>query len=86
MESLKEFNNYVATKHNVPGLLSWHIAPEVALEIINDDNHPMRLNLAVHFVAKSDIKEATTEDDARAVRAQFNRWINKVCGFNSKKK
>ena len=68
-----------------PRLYGVDVPPEVALEIINDDNHPMRLNLAVHFVAKSDIKEATTEDDARAVRAQFNRWINKVCGFNSKK-
>ena len=76
------------TRQGIPGRRvsrSQLTAPEVALEIINDDNHPMRLNLAVHFVAQSDIKEATTEDDARAVRAQFNRWINKVCGFNSKK-
>lgn len=71
------FSHYPNIPPNIPS--------EVALEIINDDNHPMRLNLAVHFVAKSDIKEATTEDDARAVRAQFNRWINKVCGFNSTK-
>jgi len=90
-----ELNNYVSTHNGGSGYARTraipsipylrHLPPEVALEIISDDNHPMRLNLAVHFVAKSDIKEATTEDDARAVRAQFNRWINQVCGFNSKK-
>ena len=86
LNSYKELHGYTFHSNRTP-LYSHNpsIPPEVALEIINDDNHPMRLNLAVHFVAKSDIKEATTEDDARAVRAQFNRWINKVCGFNSKK-
>ena len=86
LNSYKELHGYAFQGRRVP-LHSYtpNIPPEVALEIINDDNHPMRLNLAVQFVAKSDIKEATTEDDARAVRAQFNRWINKVCGFNSTK-
>lgn len=58
---------------------------DIALEILNDDNHTMRLHLAVHFMERSDIKEAETREDARKVRAQFNRWVNSTCEFNTKK-
>lgn len=62
------------------------IPANIAIQIITDYNNPMRLNMAVNFVAQSDIKRAETVDDAKRVRAQFNRWINKVCGFTVTKK
>ncbi len=57
------------------------ITANIAIQILTDYNNPMRLNLAVDFVAQSDIKHAETVDDAKRVRAQYNRWINKICGF-----
>jgi hypothetical protein len=57
------------------------IPANIAIRILTDYNNPMRLNLAVAFVSTSDIKIAATREDAKRVRAQYNRWINKVCGF-----
>ena len=62
------------------------IPANIALEIITDYNNPMRLNMAVNFVAYSDIKKAETVGDVKRVRAQYNRWINRVCGFTVTKK
>jgi hypothetical protein len=49
-----------------------------AIEVLTDYNSPMRLNMAMNFVTSSDIKDAQTPEDAKRVRAQFNRWINKT--------
>ena len=57
------------------------IPANIAIRILTDYNNPMRLNMAVSFVEQSDIKSAETVDDAKRVRAQYNRWINKICGF-----
>jgi hypothetical protein len=46
----------------------------------------MRLNMVVNFITYSDIKNAETVEDAKRVRAQYNRWINRVCGFTVTKK
>ena len=54
-----------------------------AIEVLTDYNSPMRLNMAMNFVTSSDIKDAQTPEDAKRVRAQFNRWINKTCGFST---
>jgi hypothetical protein len=59
---------------------------KIALKIITEHNNPMRLNMAVNFVTQSDIKEVETVEDAKRVRAQYNRWINKICGFTVTKK
>jgi hypothetical protein len=57
------------------------LPPEFVRKILRDDNHPMRLNLLVEFVKDSDIQDVNTAADAQRVREQYNRWINKVCGF-----
>ena len=57
------------------------IPANIAIRILTDYNNPMRLNMAVNFVSQSDITSAETVDDAKRVRAQYNRWINKICGF-----
>lgn len=62
------------------------IPANIAIRILTDYNNPMRLNMAVNFVSQSDIKSAETVDDAKRVRAQYNRWINKICGFTVTKK
>ena len=58
-----------------------NIPANIAIRILTDYNNPMRLNMAVNFVSQSDITSAETVDDAKRVRAQYNRWINKICGF-----
>lgn len=58
------------------------IPVNLALDIVKDYNHPLRLNIAAHYVSISDIKLCQTDDDVKRVRAHFNRWINKTCGFN----
>ena len=50
-------------------------------EILRDDTHSMRLNLLAEFVRESDIQYVETDADAQRVRGQYNRWINKMCGF-----
>ena len=56
--------------------------PEVALQIIMDYNSPLRVNMAVEFLTLSDMTSIQTEADAKKVRSQYNRWINKTLGFN----
>ena len=56
--------------------------PEVALQIIMDYNSPLRVNMAVEFLKRSDMTSVQTEADAKKVRSQYNRWINKTLGFN----
>jgi hypothetical protein len=56
--------------------------PEVALQIVMDYNSPLRVNMAVEFLKYSDMISVQTEADAKKVRSQYNRWINKTLGFN----
>ena len=60
---------------------SFGMTQKLALEILKDYNHPLRLNIVAQYVASSDIKSCQTEDDLKRVRAHFNRWINKHCDF-----
>ena len=57
------------------------IPANIAIQILTDYNNPMRLNMAVDFIARSTIKQVETVEDAKRVRAQYNRWVNKVCDF-----
>ena len=60
---------------------------KVANEIFRDDQHPMRLHLAIDFLAQSDlnanryyrdsvIKEPETKEDVSKLRSQWNRYVN----------
>lgn len=56
----------------------------LALQIITDYNHPLRINMAVDFLSKSSgrMLKVTTTEDAKKVRNSYNGWINKTLGFN----
>lgn len=58
------------------------ILPEVALQIITDYNNPLRVNMALEFLKRSYMTYVQTEADAKKVRSQYNRWINKTLGLN----
>jgi len=72
-------NNNNTTFYN--GREFFNLPHKFAREVLKDTNHPMRLNLLVEFVKDSDIQYVETDADAQRVREQYNRWINKVCGF-----
>ena len=81
-EMHKELYTYALPDTNRTWFSSREFIPaNIAIQILTDYNNPMRLNMAVNFVEQSDIKSAETVDDAKRVRAQYNRWINKICGF-----
>jgi hypothetical protein len=49
--------------------------------VLTTSDHELRLPLLAMFMLTSDMKNAVTPDDAKRVRAQFNRWANKACGL-----
>lgn len=54
-----------------------------ALIIMEDEDHPMRMHMAWSMLLDSPLFKAH-ESDRKLFRAHYNRWINKVCGFNKK--
>ena len=54
--------------------------------VLTTSDHELRLPLLTMFMLTSDMKNAVTPDDAKRVRAQFNRWANKACGLVTKTK
>tara|TARA_R110002012_G_scaffold75214_2_gene190119 strand:- start:4657 stop:5703 length:1047 start_codon:yes stop_codon:yes gene_type:complete len=54
--------------------------------ILTTSDHELRLPLLVMFMLTSDMDNAVTPDDAKKVRAQFNRWANNACGLVTKTK
>ena len=58
------------------------ITPEVMRQVITKQNHPLRLAMAVDFVSSyGTIRNIQSDNDVKVVRAEYNRWINKTCGF-----
>jgi hypothetical protein len=59
--------------------------PEVTRKIINDPDHGLRLHLMYGIMGETDYHLRHTfdsdADHVKTVKAQFNRKINKVCGF-----
>ena len=59
--------------------------PEVTRKIINDPDHGLRLHLMYGIMGQTDYHLRHTfdsdADHVKAVKAQFNRKINKTCGF-----
>ena len=56
-------------------------------KIMRDENHPMRLHLAVDWLRQSPLfgyrgrQDIDTKDKASKVRASWNRWVNKTLGL-----
>ena len=67
----------------VTGGSYWNpITPEVMRQVITKQDHPLRLAMAVDFVASyGTIRSVQSDADVKQVKAEYNRWINKTCGF-----
>ena len=77
-----EMSEYLKDTHGVyVGFNGVDIPANIAIQIITNYNNPMRLHMAYNFVRYSNIKYVQTEEDVKLVKSQFNRWINKTCGF-----
>tara|TARA_R100001460_G_scaffold226_4_gene1016 strand:- start:1714 stop:2796 length:1083 start_codon:yes stop_codon:yes gene_type:complete len=50
-------------------------------EIITTSDHELRVPLLTAYMIKSDMRYACTPEDAKRVRAHFNRWANRACGL-----
>jgi hypothetical protein len=63
---------------NLDGLMN----SKLSRQIIADDEHPLRLQLAYLALARRELlRECEDEDDVKKVKAAFNRWINKQLGL-----
>lgn len=71
----------VRESHNESGY--YHkIPPKLMRDIVMKQNHPLRLAMAVDFVSNyGTIRNIQSQADVSQVRTEFNRWINKHCGF-----
>ena len=60
----------------------WPRFPQtLALEIVKDYNHPLRIHLATSFLARNDIKSLTSKEDNSRFRSAYNQWFNKQLGL-----
>ena len=50
---------------------------------MEDEEHPMRMHMAWSMLVDSPLF-SEDESERKKFRAHYNRWINKVCGFNKK--
>ena len=79
----KELSNYMADNY-----LRYDNRIEEYKKIIRDDNHPMRLHLAVEYLSHSPLYgyrgviPIEPKDKASKVRANWNRWLNKTLGLS----
>jgi len=79
----QELSNYMADNH-----LRYDNRIDEYKKIMRDENHPMRLHLAVEYLSHSPLYgyrgviAIETKEDASKVRANWNRWVNKTFGLN----
>ena len=71
---IREFHNETGYYHKIP--------PKLMRDVVMKQNHPLRLAMAVDFVSHyGTIRNIQSQADVSQVRTEFNRWINKHCGF-----
>jgi len=58
----------------------YSLVASVAREVVTDEDHPMRLHLAVAMQVYINNLSVTAEDDSQ-LKAQFNRWANNQFGL-----
>ena len=67
--------------------LSYYDRIDEYKKIMRDENHPMRLHLAVDWLRESPLfgyrgrQDIDTKEQASKVRASWNRWVNKTLGL-----
>ena len=61
---------------------------EEKINILRDEEHEMRLHLAMEWLADSNLYNyqgnvtVTSQEDASKVRASYNRWVNRTLSLN----
>lgn len=71
----------------ITGESYYNLNPKHMRHALTKQDHPLRLPMAVDFVSSyGTIRNVQSQADAKQVKAEFNRWINKVCGFTKKVK
>jgi len=83
MEELIEYAKEQGWADEDIQLWSFEMKGDHALIIMEDEEHPMRMNMAWSMLMDSPLFKAH-ESDRKLFRGHYNRWINKVCGFNKK--
>jgi hypothetical protein len=78
-EEVKEWGEENGFKMNHYSLRLMFDIPELCRNIIKDDQHPLRLHLAISVFDDIDGYDLSEERSARMAR--FNNRINKICGF-----
>ena len=64
-----------------PGMVPMGFPQTLALEIMKDYNHPLRIHLATSFLADNDIKTLASKEDSNRFRSAYNQWFNKQLGL-----
>ena len=73
-----EAHNHIQS-HSISNRLDFPV--KVALQILKDYNHPLRIHLATNFLLRTDIKSIETTEDQQEFRAKYNSWMNKAFGL-----
>ena len=61
--------------------------PKLSRQIITDDEHPLRLQLAYLALTHGELlRECEDQEDAKKAKARFNSWINKQLGLTKQVK
>ena len=61
---------------------------EEKINILRDEEHEMRLHLAMEWLADSNLYNyqgnvtVTSQEEASKVRASYNRWVNRTLSLN----
>lgn len=83
----KEVREFMGGAHSYGGGMAskFQCNPEITRKIICDPDHELRLHLMYALMRETDYHLEriynTPEEHVQKVRAQFNRHINKLCGF-----
>jgi hypothetical protein len=58
-----------------------HIDVKIKRQVMCDDEHPLRLPMAVSMLRSVEFYKADDEDEARLIKQRVNTWINNSMGF-----
>ena len=88
---VRDINNQVAEWIEAQGLDKryWgdpitHIDAKIKRQIMCDEEHPMRLHMAVSMLRSIEMYTVTDEDEARRCKQRANTWINNHMDFTKK--
>ena len=83
--TLEAINDIMSRGPRLTSPMSYNFWPRfpqtLALEVVKDYNHPLRIHLATSFLAQNDIKSLTSKEDNRRFRSAYTQWVNKQVGI-----